>query len=166
MLDSCEYCEIFKNTYWEEICEQLLLSLGPNDGTLCRNSQYLAIYFVSLEVLISHGFFNPLSANPTKLSNTLEQFVGNLPTNCLSVFDHFVGLALKGLNYFVTFSGKVWGQRGKIYFYHSKFRDQIYSVTWQETSVNVNFQLLIFNLCFLWKYFSSFDDIRENMYVF
>ena len=39
----------------------------------------------------------PLSANPTKLSNTLKQFVGNLLTNCLSVFDHFVGLALKGL---------------------------------------------------------------------
>ena len=41
---------------------------------------------------------NPLSANFTKWSNTLKQFVGNLPTNCLSVFDHFVGLALKGLN--------------------------------------------------------------------
>ena len=40
---------------------------------------------------------NPLSANPTKWSNTLEQFVGNLPTNCLSVFNHFVKLALKGL---------------------------------------------------------------------
>ena len=42
---------------------------------------------------------NPLSANPTKLSNTLKQFVGKLPTNCLSVLDHFVGLALKGLNW-------------------------------------------------------------------
>ena len=31
---------------------------------------------------------NPLSTNPTNWSNT---------TNCLSVFDHFVGLALKGL---------------------------------------------------------------------
>ena len=41
---------------------------------------------------------NPLSANPTKWSNTLKQFVGKLPTNCLNVFDHFVGLALKGLN--------------------------------------------------------------------
>ena len=40
--------------------------------------------------------FNPLSANPTKWSNTLKQFVGKLPTNCLSVFDHFVGLAFKG----------------------------------------------------------------------
>ena len=40
-----------------------------------------------------------LSANPTKWSNTLKQFVGKLPTNCLSVFDHFVGLALKGLRW-------------------------------------------------------------------
>ena len=42
--------------------------------------------------------FNPLSANFTKWSNTLKQFVCKLPTNCLSVFDHFVGLALKGLS--------------------------------------------------------------------
>ena len=42
---------------------------------------------------------NPLSANPTKWSDTLKQFVGNLPTNCLSVFDDFVKLALKGLSY-------------------------------------------------------------------
>ena len=42
---------------------------------------------------------NPLSANFTKWSNTLEQFVSNLPTNCLSVFDYFVGLALKGLKH-------------------------------------------------------------------
>ena len=40
---------------------------------------------------------NLLSANSKKWSNTLKQFVGNLP-NCLSVFEHFVGLALKGLN--------------------------------------------------------------------
>ena len=40
---------------------------------------------------------NPLSPNPTKWSNTLKQFVGNFTMNCLSVFDHFVKLALKGL---------------------------------------------------------------------
>ena len=39
----------------------------------------------------------PLSANFTKWSNTLKQFFGKLPTNCLSLFDHLVGLALKGL---------------------------------------------------------------------
>ena len=49
--------------------------------------------------------FNPLSANFTKWSNTLEEFVGKLPTNWLSVFDHFVGLALNGLtvNEYITF---------------------------------------------------------------
>ena len=41
--------------------------------------------------------FNPLSANFPKWSNTLKQFVGNLPTISLSVFDRFVGLTLKGL---------------------------------------------------------------------
>ena len=35
---------------------------------------------------------NPLSANPTKWPNTHT----HLPTNCLSVFGHFVILALKG----------------------------------------------------------------------
>ena len=48
-------------------------------------------------VKTSQGEFNPLSANRTKWLNTLKQFVGNWPTNCLSVFDHFVGWALKGL---------------------------------------------------------------------
>ena len=48
------------------------------------------------------SFFNPFSVNFTKWSNTLEEFVDNLPTNCLSVFDHFVGLALKGLKLSAT----------------------------------------------------------------
>ena len=48
----------------------------------------------------NYGRVNTLSANPTKWSNTLKQFVGNLPKNCLSVFDHFVKLALKGLRIF------------------------------------------------------------------
>ena len=39
---------------------------------------------------------NPLSAKKRKWPNTLKQFVGNLLTNCVSVFVHFVGLALKG----------------------------------------------------------------------
>ena len=48
-------------------------------------------------VLALPSDITPLSANPAKWSNTLKQFVGKLPTNCLSVFDHFVTLALKGL---------------------------------------------------------------------
>ena len=42
-------------------------------------------------------FFNPLRANPIKWSKVLKQFVDKLPTSCLSVFDRFVWLALKGL---------------------------------------------------------------------
>ena len=44
---------------------------------------------------IGRHIFNPLIANPTNWSNILNQFVGKLTTNCLSVFDHFVKLALK-----------------------------------------------------------------------
>ena len=33
-----------------------------------------------------------------------KQFVGNLPTNCLSVFDHFLKLALKGLKAIMKYS--------------------------------------------------------------
>ena len=51
-------------------------------------------------VLKLYSSINPLSTNFTKWSNTLKRFVGNLPTNCLSVFDHFVKLALKGLRKF------------------------------------------------------------------
>ena len=47
-----------------------------------------------LQIILTN--FNPLSTNPTKWPNTLKQFVGKLPTNCLSVFDHFLGFALKG----------------------------------------------------------------------
>ena len=57
---------------------------------LLRLICYIAYCFLSKDL-------NPLSASLTKWSNTLKQFVGNLTTNCLSVFDQFVGLALKGL---------------------------------------------------------------------
>ena len=46
----------------------------------------------------SDKYFSPLSANPTRWPNTLKQFFG-INDNCLSVFDHFVKLALKGLRW-------------------------------------------------------------------
>ena len=55
-------------------------------------------YLAGLRKLSVEGrLVNPLSTDPTKWSNTPKQFVGRLPANCLSVFDHFVALALKGL---------------------------------------------------------------------
>ena len=38
----------------------------------------------------------PFKRQPHKILNTLKQFIGKLPMNSLSVFDHFVGLTLKG----------------------------------------------------------------------
>ena len=40
----------------------------------------------------------PLSASPTKWSNTLKTIRRQQPTNRLSVFDYFQGLALKGIS--------------------------------------------------------------------
>ena len=57
---------------------------------------FLYVFFTPHQC-VERNLLNPFSANFTKWSDTLKQFVGNLPTNCLSMFDHFVGLALKGL---------------------------------------------------------------------
>ena len=53
---------------------------------------------ISEKLVMNAKSINPSSANPTKWSSTLKQFVRKLPKNFLNVFDHFVGLALKGLN--------------------------------------------------------------------
>ena len=52
------------------------------------------------------AYINPLSVNPTKWSNKLKQFVGNLPTACLSVFDHFAKLSLKGYLHYKTITSQ------------------------------------------------------------
>ena len=65
-------------------------------------SDVLSLNFILATLLILWKnvlYVSPLSANTTKWSNTLKQFVGNFSTNCLSVFDHFVKLVLKGLSY-------------------------------------------------------------------
>ena len=46
---------------------------------------------MGLSEAIQNGV-NSLSANLTKWSNTLKQIVGNIPTNCLRMFDHFRGV--------------------------------------------------------------------------
>ena len=57
-----------------------------------KEEQSFTFNYVSYEDVL-----DPLSTNFTKWSNTLKQFVRKLATNCLSVFDHFWGLVLKGL---------------------------------------------------------------------
>ena len=41
--------------------------------------------------------FSPLSSNPVKMVKHTQTIRRQQPTNYLSVFDHFVGLVLKGL---------------------------------------------------------------------
>ena len=48
-----------------------------------------------MEDLLMYWSLKLLNTNFTKWSNTFKQFVGNLPTSCLNVFDHFVKLVLK-----------------------------------------------------------------------
>ena len=72
----------------------ILLSLKTSD-----NVRFSNVFSGNWHELIHLTALNPLSANFTKWSNTLKQFKGNFPTNCLNVFDHFVGLAHKGLNF-------------------------------------------------------------------
>ena len=78
----------FSDKTYEQICETAI-------GT-----KFTPPYAILLMAALKENILdkvNPLSSNPTYWSNTLKQFFDKLPTNCLSVFDHFAGLALKGL---------------------------------------------------------------------
>ena len=55
------------------------------------------LFFIFLVVPEENIFSCPRLGLTEKWSNTLKQIVPNLPTICLSVFDHFMNLALKGL---------------------------------------------------------------------
>ena len=74
-----------------------LKSCSVGNGQIFWNFLYLEPGQIS-KIVFNAKMFDPFGANFTKWSNTPKKFVGNLPTNCLSVFDNFVGLALKGLN--------------------------------------------------------------------
>ena len=70
----------------------------------------ISIYYPSIFLITFHSgmFINSVNANPTKWSNILKQFVGNLPTNCLSVFDHLVRSALQRVKSFFCFRKSFW----------------------------------------------------------
>ena len=103
-----------KNKYYQKQSEVFVVWLAILWSKLlllliCRHWMAAKI-FCFLNQIVRNFLFNPfmhniekwpnfssLSTKPTQWSNTLKQFVGSLPTNCLSVFDHFVGLALKGI---------------------------------------------------------------------
>ena len=66
----------------------LLITLSANIPFLLR----WLLDFISISIHI-----NPLSANPHKMVKNTQTIFQLLTTNCLSVFDYFVELALKAL---------------------------------------------------------------------
>ena len=89
---NCETCNYSSTTF--SIVKQEAIQI------ICTRQKSLRKFVRVRELLLLiQNLFNPLSSNFIKWSNTLKQFVGKLPWNCLSLFDHFVGLALKGLKY-------------------------------------------------------------------
>ena len=93
--------------------------------------------------------FNSFSANPTKWSNTLKQYVGKLLTNCLSVFDHFVGLAIKnipGYGFSLT----------HFFLYTYRIEDSLMQSLW---IVQKKLDVMVFS-CFLkvWAYMQNFIE--------
>ena len=89
-------------SFWYLYCE-LGTYFTPCSSVSIVNFEQVAYKNSSLNALLSLIFYvfysilplNPVSANFIKWSNTHK--ASKLPTNRLSVFDHFVGLTLKGL---------------------------------------------------------------------
>ena len=75
-------CESIQEKWTESF--SFITEISPN-----LNKKFNLEFFMEME-MISVG-------QPTKWSHILKQFAGCLPTNCLSVFDHFAGLGIKGL---------------------------------------------------------------------
>ena len=59
------------------------------------------VNFLSKVTVKVHKF----KRQPHKMVKHTQLFVGKFPTNCLSVFDHFVGFSLKGLTHYVPIFG-------------------------------------------------------------
>ena len=57
--------------------------------------QWKSINWFLFECNIEQILVNTLAPTPQN-GQTLKQFIGKLPTNYLSMFDHFLELALKG----------------------------------------------------------------------
>ena len=77
--------------HWWDFCSYW--NANPFTASFNDDAKFLTQHFLRLEC--EYSVINLLSTNPTRWSNTLKQFVGNFPTNCLILFDHFVRLALR-----------------------------------------------------------------------
>ena len=73
-----------------DVCKQALVPvlLAAYNATLSKQGK------INLLLMLKHSLFKSQPHKMVKYTQTIRRL---LPTNCLSVFDHFVGLALKGL---------------------------------------------------------------------
>ena len=61
------------------------------------NYMFKDIYVTKLLILVLHRMIYPFKHQPHKMVKHTKTIRRLLPTNCLNVFDHFMGLALKRL---------------------------------------------------------------------
>ena len=112
---SCEFCEISKNTFFTEylgatvsVYISYIIHLFTLGTAFFQQHWYyfckIANFFIQLLYFCTCNF-NLLSANLTKSSNTLKQFVGCC-WRIVWVFDNSVGLALKGLINLISSASK------------------------------------------------------------
>ena len=111
---SYEFYEILKSTIFTEHLWWLLLNFhfhfqrgnGFSHSYYSFTGTYGKVSLINRGITVALRFtimiystgitfrvhLNPLSTSFTKWSNSLKQIVGNLPTNCLNVFDNFCGV--------------------------------------------------------------------------
>ena len=120
--------------------------------------------------VLSNFKFNPLSTNFTKWSNTLKQFVGKLPTNCLSVFANFVRLAFKVLrkitemSFFIDtpFPLKLLNT------FSTAFCNGLYHIPWHLPRIytsKIEFFSEIADLAYYWWHTRFFDFDRTHLKI-
>ena len=74
---------------------QALQKIFPNPQKKCAKGTSTPYFQIDAHLECCHSFSKHISTPDQDLQNSPKPI--NLPTNCLSVFDHFVKLALKGL---------------------------------------------------------------------
>ena len=104
-----EFGKLIGITWSRECFQEISLSFDCTMFAVIRKSKdtlsiisFFRMKDVCHTCLLCHGShicsLTEVNCYQTICSNTLKQFVDKKPTNCLSMFDHFVGLALKGLS--------------------------------------------------------------------
>ena len=107
---------IYLNEIWNETASLTKIHICQDTHYLLRFHESNSIYLQILKwIFLIYNSFNPLSANPTKWSQHIQTICQQQPMNCLSVFDHFVGLALKVLINSLNINRYYWLWNGRLF---------------------------------------------------